>query len=293
MTQSPVRMLQEAATDSTRRLSDVLRVCLLIARRLGRPDFEEWATHELKGFPSAEALPAYRKVYAQIKAIAPHGLIPVLLKGEAKRVFEELPVAQNIASIEALVASGDPHCQLPLSRNEMEFLWKGADEWEKFAMVRIIPSSSMIAILDQVRTTILEWSLQLEAEGVVGEGMSFSDEEKIRADSVTINNFGVYGNVTGSTITHSFNRVDEISDVATLLDFLAKHRVNAEDREALHQAINGDPIPEMPHRFGARVEAWLTSMYVKISNGVEDLAPELTKELLVAAIMRAYDSIRS
>jgi hypothetical protein len=41
-----------------------------------------------------------------------------------------------------------------------------------------IPVSNVSAILDAVRNTILKWSLKLEEEGILGDGMSFSPAEK-------------------------------------------------------------------------------------------------------------------
>ena len=39
----------------------------------------------------------------------------------------------------------------------------------------------MVLILDAVRNAVLKWSLTLEAEGIIGEGMSFSPVEREKA----------------------------------------------------------------------------------------------------------------
>ena len=36
----------------------------------------------------------------------------------------------------------------------------------------------LVQLVDGVRNTILEWSLRLEADGIVGDGLSFNPEEK-------------------------------------------------------------------------------------------------------------------
>ena len=41
-----------------------------------------------------------------------------------------------------------------------------------------VSRSSYVAILDKVRNTILNWSLKLEADGILGEGLTFSQQEK-------------------------------------------------------------------------------------------------------------------
>lgn len=47
---------------------------------------------------------------------------------------------------------------------------------------------------EKVKNTILEWKLKLKAEGIVGENMTFSKEEKVCATNIpqTVNNY--YGN---------------------------------------------------------------------------------------------------
>ena len=41
-----------------------------------------------------------------------------------------------------------------------------------------IPSTSIADIEEKVKNTILDWTLKLEAEGIVGENMVFSEKEK-------------------------------------------------------------------------------------------------------------------
>ena len=56
-------------------------------------------------------------------------------------------------------------------------------------------------ILDVVREMVLEWSLKLESDGIIGEGMSFSREEKHKAQSVTyyVKNY-IHGNIEHSQV---------------------------------------------------------------------------------------------
>ena len=57
----------------------------------------------------------------------------------------------------------------------------------------------LATVIDAVRTMILNWSLKLEEEGILGEGLSFSEEEKQKAATSTqirIENFqGILGDV--------------------------------------------------------------------------------------------------
>lgn len=54
-----------------------------------------------------------------------------------------------------------------------------------------ISTASVMDIIEKVKNTILEWTLKLEEEGVLGEGMRFSDKEKQTAMALpqTVNNY--------------------------------------------------------------------------------------------------------
>jgi hypothetical protein len=57
---------------------------------------------------------------------------------------------------------------------------------------RRIQASSLHGVLDAVRNEILQWSLQLEAAGILGEGMVFSpSEQTVAKESQVIHNYGV------------------------------------------------------------------------------------------------------
>src|SRR3546814_19761497 len=62
----------------------------------------------------------------------------------------------------------------------------------------VIGGNQLAAIVDSVRTKVLDWSLALEQEGILGDGLSFSEREKSIAttQSIRLDNFqGVLGSV--------------------------------------------------------------------------------------------------
>jgi hypothetical protein len=66
-----------------------------------------------------------------------------------------------------------------------------------------ISRTNVGSIVERVRNLILDWSLELESAGVLGEGMGFTLNEKTKALAVTNNyfaqNIGVAGNVEGGS----------------------------------------------------------------------------------------------
>ena len=60
-------------------------------------------------------------------------------------------------------------------------------------------------IIEKVKNCLLEWTIRLEGEGILGEGMQFSQEETVMAKRIpqTINNY--YGPVVnGEGLQYTF-----------------------------------------------------------------------------------------
>ena len=72
-----------------------------------------------------------------------------------------------------------------------------------------IDKSQFNRILESVRTIILNWALELECDGILGEEMIFNSEEKEIANekNYTINNF--FGDVSNSNIQQHSNHANQ------------------------------------------------------------------------------------
>lgn len=85
-------------------------------------------------------------------------------------------------------------------------------------------------IIDQVRNLVLNWTLELEKAGILGEDMTFTAEEKREAGPVSaqyfIQNLGVLGNVSGHAAVSNEQRATQKIDIDLNLvrDFVAQTR---------------------------------------------------------------------
>ena len=88
------------------------------------------------------------------------------------------------------------------------------------------PINQIEAIRDTVRNTILDWSLKLEEDGIIGEGLSFSQKEKEIAHShnYTIGTVGtVIGEMKNSQIQQdTVNSTQTQNNVGTSIEEVAK-----------------------------------------------------------------------
>ena len=125
-----------------------------------------------------------------------------------------------------------------------------------FPMYLLLSPGSLVSVLNAVRNKALDWSLQLQADGIVGEGMSFRAEEKAMAsgkgNTYRIGSIGsfagnmggqVNGNVTG---TAAQNVGQELEKVAALVNQLRHYQgqMGLAPRQQAEVSRHADAIEE-------------------------------------------------
>ena len=266
----------------------------MVATKLDLEPFRTWVSQELQGYGTSD-VPEYRYVHAKLKVDNPyHGLIPFLI--DDKEMMEKVcnaPIQEPIGSLVDLMKipyEGKGHLRAPMSPQQTLLLMRMQGKFVQLEPVRTIGRNQVAAILDAVRTKILDWSLQLEADGVIGEGMTFSAEEKQRAQSsITIENFqGILGDVSGSMVTQNLQMCVREGDFASLRAYLSEHGVSTGDIEDLEAAIAVDPKPASSKAFGEKVSAWIGRMVSKASAGVWQVGVGAAGGLLGKALGAHY-----
>jgi hypothetical protein len=187
--ESLVRQLQRDALDSKVAVSDLLRKAKVVAIKLDLGEFLFWVEKELNGYGTTEGeLPPYRLIKGETKGWNPyHGWVPVIFSDiESQNLLVRRGVNQPVGELDDLMRSSDKGTfQIdfnPEAKNAiMEAVQMQTDI--KFMLGR----SAIAGILEAVRNTILDWSLKLEKEGILGEGLSFSKEEHEKAQNTHTN----------------------------------------------------------------------------------------------------------
>lgn len=139
----------------------------------------------------------------------------------------ERKLANSISEIVSLCESSENGLISEFSGEHLALFNKMFDSPLPMRYALHIPTTAVKDIEEKVKNTILEWTLKLEAEGIVGENMTFSEKEKDCAINIpqTVNNY--YGNtsvinspsdnvqiVSGSENTVSFS-YDKFKDMIT------------------------------------------------------------------------------
>lgn len=199
--------LQQAAMNADARVSDILRKAVVVATKLRIETFKTWAEAEFRGY-SDEPIPPYRNVRGQLRARNPyHGWIPVILEdAQLAKKLSQRDIGQPISELEELYHRGgnSDTLQVPLPNEWLLKVFAHTPEFQLgIVPTLLVGRAEVFGILEAVRNEVLRWSLELERQGILGEGMTFSPEEVQRAATITYNiqSFtGVLGDVTAAQL---------------------------------------------------------------------------------------------
>jgi len=194
--------LQKDALDQSISTTNLLRKALVVAKKLKLADFEKWINVELNGYYGTDNdIPKYRNVSGQLKGWNPyHGWLPTILNTDnnTEKLLTNRDVGDPLSEIEFLMRGESSELVMIYPANLEDILGKMFNSRTKYQL--FVSKSQFQGILEEVRTTILKWSLELECDGILGDEMIFSEKEKEIAvtKNYTVNNF--YGEVKNSQI---------------------------------------------------------------------------------------------
>jgi hypothetical protein len=253
--------LQQKAMDPGVRISDVMRMALIVATKLDLEAFRNWCLKELKGYEDQD-IPSYRRVKGELKAIhRAHPAILVRTRLANGEITEELAIQsvyQPVGELEDLYKSSESDSlEIPLSPIVINCFFAKTEEFRQgFTPVVVITRPQLYGILDSIRNALLEWSLGLEKDGIYGEGLTFSFEEKRKAERITYNTIqqftGVLGDIHSSSI--------QIGDYNTIHGELKRRGVPVKERNELEEILDELPSadPEKRKSLLTRGGEWLS-----------------------------------
>lgn len=180
--------LQRDALAPSVSVLNLLRKALVVANKIEIKDFEDWIELELKGYTDSQSIPQYRYVQAQLRGLNPfHGWQPVIAGDDETLEFHNKlcnsPICQPISELVALAQNTDNNSNICIYLSpEIESLLVASLGGRTSVQLRV-GSVSVKGIIEAVQDIILRWALKLEKDGIIGEGMTFSKQEKAIASS--------------------------------------------------------------------------------------------------------------
>lgn len=209
--------LQRDAYDSSMSLSKLLRKAYIVARKLNIIEFEKWISSELNGYKGEDIknIPEYRTVRGNVRGWNPyHGWIPVIIEDEkTSEILSKNIIPQSVLEIEILANSESDHLIMKYPQSTQNYLSEYTGFTTDYQMH--ISKTKALSILEAVRNIVLEQTLKFEKDGIIGEGQSFTQEEKETAkkNQYTIN---IYKNISNSQIQQNTNNSSQYKENKSL-----------------------------------------------------------------------------
>jgi hypothetical protein len=280
-------------------LSDVpvtrlLTKAKVIAAKLGLTDTVAWIDSELDGYGNSAGLPDYRSVPGELVYFNPlyQSYMAILIpQREIAEIFTKHPVPIPISTIEEM--KGNKNLYFGLTPALMEVV-NGLLQGPPLEVRYHTSGAQFVRILDAVRRRIVDWTLKLEQDGILGEGLTFNAEEKHRVDEAKqIYNVNIGGNYAGAigpvsdSGTVNATQIIQGVDVAALQALLLELRGDLSDA----QFIGRDDIEQSLAKLDEEAESGepRKNAVLKCLNSVKGLLGKAASFAGKEAAMHAVD----
>lgn len=198
---SLVHDLQNDLRRSDKSVTEMLRTAKLISAKLGLSEISAWLDSELNGYKNGQKAPDYRTISGgSLYVLTPHrgwqfaGHLGPKWRHRNPQGIAEL---EELAKGEIVSYTPNPHVPLKLTG--------GWDDGNSHLYPQEVQHSSVEIkrILEAVKNRLLDWAIELEQRGILGDNMSFDAQEKQSAQRQTFhiqNATGIFGNVSNSNV---------------------------------------------------------------------------------------------
>jgi len=292
---SKVLELQSLASDNTVDVVDVLFLAKAISFKLNLNDLAEWIEYELTGYPQGVELPDYRIAKGNIRYWHQYQRVWKTpnyssLSADVIDYFQTFSFNSSIAAISTLTDEESQELYMSMAPHLIAEMFASK---EKPSDVRWFFSSSVAKlIVTTVRSKILDWSLELESKGILGEGLLFTQREKDIAPMTINNNFNGVFNNNGvfANQARDINQQNTINagDMSSLLSKLKEHGVDDTDVQELKDVIEQSPAPKTKEDVEKGFGAWIGKMTGKAFTGAISIAGSTAPVVLANAICQYY-----
>lgn len=180
--------LQADAMDEKKSVVPLLQKARAVSVKLNVATIQDWIQHELEGYPD-DLIPNYREVSGNLLCLNPmRGHVPLGINDvDLKKMLTTRLIGDPLPALFDLLNNKSNSRQMLLGfPPEASAMIKSRMSYpmEPWLAVEI---SSVQRIVASVKTKILDFALDLEQQGVLGDGMTFSNDEKDRASHITYN----------------------------------------------------------------------------------------------------------
>ena len=297
--------IQNSAIDAKSDLATFLRKCKLLAARLGSQPLQDWLIWESNGYPESVTVPQCRvwslEVFGNFLGVLAVTTRMFLflstrsryISDDVKKSYQHYECRESVASIEAALKEADKG-NIQVRTGDLALgigtkLYVGyncGQAWAEFG------TGCYIELLNSVRNRILDFALALGKEapeaGEIGSAAATTPEAKTVTQIFNTTVHGGSANLVGTATASSIVFNIGPKDFSALERVLVEHGVPKTEIGELRDALNVDPAPSAPGKFGPKVSAWIGKMMGKAAQGGWNIGIGAAGDLLAQAIAKYY-----
>jgi len=294
------------ASAEDRSVSTLLRQVKVLASRLKTLQLAEWVDHELLGYPDPAQLPKYRGPFdAEVLGYfsGPSGQVlknaaipPVSFPAEYREgMLFKITFPQPIAEIESLSKSKGPlEVAWPadaLALANSMILGGQVQIYEGMGILHAwqrVSQSQLMAIIDNVRTRILELALSIEEVAPEAGQKGAAPPDADRLQQIIMNVYGGTPNiaVASSHVSQSV-QLPSPGDRIALFSVLAELGVEAGELHELQDLLDHEEAVDMAGEMNLETSSWVGRVVTRLSSASVDVMSG-AGGALVAQALQAY-----
>lgn len=299
-------VLQDIIREATTSEGDVprmLRLCLVLGKRLNHQPLTQWVQQELEGYPRDASLPLYRKFGCRNRARfendaggATHDVPISALPESLQPHYATALLHESIGELVHLLSKSDGKGSLEIPwppELTYKFVAKLSPNARQVRAWREISPAELAGMLDQVKTRVLSFALDIEREDVNAGNVPGTDQQ-LKEERVTqIFNTNFTGNVqnvaNGSQhFTQTATTGVTPGDLASLMSYLRAQGLAEKDAASLKEAIDADqkatPSGEKQGGIGDAVKKWTGDLVTRATTGAVEMGLQKITDMVVPAV---------
>lgn len=295
--------IQKAAIDAKSDLPTLLRMCKLLAVRLGNEEFEHWVDSELNGYSDRKTLPEYRILSVQsygnfdgtFRSANEMQISLTILPEQLREVYGHAYFLQGISALVTMVNDPDGRDLIeewPVGV-AVKYASKQMVDMQCIAAWKRVPRAAVVSVVDAVRNRILGFALEIEKRAPEA-GESPLNLYPLPQETVTqIFHTNITGNVQNvaagsmnvrqqATITVEQDNFEQLE--AALLNV----GLVPDDVKSLKRAIQKDREEQVTEKLGGEKGKWLQKVLSKAASGGLKATVDVASSAIVKALSQYF-----
>jgi hypothetical protein len=288
----------EAASNDKEPIGNLLRKCLILERQVKNEKFKAWINKELDGYDSKEDLPSYRSFVCinrghflgiAGRSLSDQPLSFHILDPKDRKLVERVALAQPAASYETRTdKSGDAMLGWPpaLTTKYQTKFFRDSDlvlnrAWQE------IPGSVLVALVEQVRTRVLRFVLELK-DNLPEEAENAKQIPPAVIDMSVVNN--IYGGniLLAAHAEHTAQVISQhvaVGDYGALSKALNEIGITEGGLEQLGKDLAEDKKDDAS-TIGQRTKGWIENIGQYVGKEGLKVGLEIAKQTAIKWIMQ-------